>query len=120
MKLETQVCSLELAQKLKALGVKQESAFVWEHVKEAGAQKFSYQLGFINNGRHYIAANVAAFTVAELGDMANNSSFDEPLPHLGTDGFYWYKSEEPTGPDTEANARAAQRIYLIENKLITV
>ena len=29
MKLEQQVCSLELAQKLKDLGVKQSSIFVW-------------------------------------------------------------------------------------------
>ena len=34
MKLEQQVCNLELARKLKSLGVKQESAFYWANGKE--------------------------------------------------------------------------------------
>ena len=36
MKLEEQVCSLELAKELKELGVKQDSMFYWEHTETLG------------------------------------------------------------------------------------
>jgi hypothetical protein len=42
MKLEQQVCSLELVKKLKEFGVKQESIWFWEaHADGAGRPKIS-------------------------------------------------------------------------------
>ena len=129
MKIESQCCSLELAQKLKELGVKQDA-------------HFSYFL----NGGEYSGAIVdtamysetdeeykkdkliSAFTSADLGEMlpwgvmvdgkmealtfykdsADQWNF---LPRHGA----WYKSFN----EIEADARALMLIYLIENKLIT-
>ena len=58
MKLEQHVCSLDLAKRLKELGVKQESLFWW---------------GEITKEVHYCKAgkplHISAFTVAELGEM---------------------------------------------------
>lgn len=76
MKLENQVCSLELAKKLKELGVKQES--IWYHRgisnnTNPDPEKWYYSWGIVlsnekvgepfNNAR---LRNYSAFTVAEL------------------------------------------------------
>ena len=95
MKLENQVVSLELAQKLKELGVKQESLFYWvagdkerekcPECKKAGgiipecyycggtgkgAYKQNYYLysakECFNDGRY---KDYSSFTIAELGEM---------------------------------------------------
>lgn len=79
MKLEDQVCSLELAKRLKELGAKQESAFEYRVYLEAiypfglretslvrsGSTKDSFPTYF-NKGRIEV---ISAFTVAELGEM---------------------------------------------------
>ncbi|MEZ5898042.1 MAG: hypothetical protein R3D51_00980 [Hyphomicrobiaceae bacterium] len=99
MKLEDQVCSLELAKRLKELGVKQDSYFDWE---QSSSISRSYNAGIVidekfNIGdhrvtvssRHLLTAAVvlpfpnerqkirdaacSAFTVAELGDMLPKS-----------------------------------------------
>lgn len=75
MKIEEQVCSLELAKKLKSLNVKQESLYYWwQHCnkvhqgyeKEKPEYKWVLQPYFkglaIDNA-------YSAFTVAELGEM---------------------------------------------------
>lgn len=66
MKIEDQVCSLELAKLLKELGVKQESLCFWVepvHSKiETPFVQVEYPAGY--TARPHIAA---AFTVAELG-----------------------------------------------------
>jgi hypothetical protein len=71
MTLESQVCSLELAKKLKELGLKQNSYYFWK----------TYPDSVINNGEPYLVAynsrymtskgriEGSAFTVAELGEM---------------------------------------------------
>ena len=61
MKLEDQVCSLELAQRLKELGVKQESLWVW---REYG-HGFELEL----RDEDTFGEMTAAFTVAELGEI---------------------------------------------------
>ena len=93
MKLEQQVCSLELAKKLKELGVKQESLFHW-YLKpyDNGLDEYweIWQLDFCyipggffgkssdeedcvenENLSEYVADSeqYSAFTVAELGEM---------------------------------------------------
>lgn len=66
MKLEDQVCSLELAKRLKELGVKQESYFQWYRESEG----WSYNLGQVSVFQTSDPAPYfAAFSVAELGEM---------------------------------------------------
>lgn len=127
MKLEDQVVSLDLAKRLKELGVKQESLFYhWQFLNdELGLYKYDgvhdYRRERKRNGAYWIRI-CSAFTVAELGEM---------LPF----GFYetWFLSEgirfqfPKVDPETqyfesaktEADARARMLIYLIEIKLVT-
>jgi hypothetical protein len=73
MELEKQVCSLELARKLKELGVKQESLFYW--VGEEKDNLFlSQQTKFIYGSAPDLSEAeypfvYSAFTVVELGEM---------------------------------------------------
>jgi hypothetical protein len=72
MEVEKQVCNLELAKRLKKLGVKQESAFWWEQIKVAGKNEWhkDWTLAFNSYSKPYDATHiVSAFTVAELGEM---------------------------------------------------
>ena len=65
MKLEQQVCSLELAQKLKELGVKQESLFYWTYSNMFGNITFYLQyFPEIEGGYDGLENDVSAFTVA--------------------------------------------------------
>lgn len=74
MKLEEQVCSLELSKRLKELGVKQESLFWWVVDRYDGN---TYVLDYIGscglcssafNG-NYEGKEISAFTVAELLEL---------------------------------------------------
>lgn len=132
MKLEQQVCSLELAKKLKGLGVKQESLFyyyVW--LDKMGAERMQgiYQGVFADNitGRDY--AFYSAFTVAELGEMLPEHIFKKGRlyiikTHEGEEFWQIYYRNQfgisiIESAATEADARAKMLIYLIENKLWT-
>jgi hypothetical protein len=127
MKIEQQVCSLELAQKLKTVGVKQESYF-------------KYYKGTLHNptqarmddGVMYVEP-VAAFTVAELGEMLPQKYVREGRwlyslvcgkndRNKKTEWFTRYEcdgSYEQRMADTEADARAKMLIYLLEKGLTT-
>lgn len=135
MKLESQVCSLELAMRLKELGVKQESLFVYCEIE------FKWELRYLQNilsrmrRQELDDRSLSAFTVAELGEMLpdefpgnSESIFDSFMVRM--QGFQrWhvryihdedrevYHCEEA---ETEADARAKMLIYLLENKLITI
>lgn len=84
MQLENQVCSLELAQKLKTLGVKQESLFMWCLRVPRGSTPDEQRIDDINyiltdecgikENKMYLP-EVAAFTVAELGEMLPKGSY---------------------------------------------
>ena len=136
MKLEKQVCSLELAKKLKELGVKQDSIFHWCWDVETPYILFQEELPKFANkdyaNRKIMTYNEAkyssAFTVAELGEMLPN-----PLEGKIIGGYKFFGSEhvgsewecgsdkmlEHTFTDKfEANARAKMLIYLKENNLI--
>jgi len=76
MKLENQVCSLELAQKLKNLGVKQDSLFSWRclwRTFKDGDRQIDWDVNFRNlkptEPFYYDDEIISAFTVAELGEM---------------------------------------------------
>ena len=126
MKLEQQVVSLELAKKLKSLNVKQESLFVWSKQEDLKNWKCEYRKYFAVDMRR----DIAAYTVAELGELL-------PTEQNNRMGFFsgraingWFCEVKNYGVmpferlhvelqhDTEANARAAMLVYLIENELL--
>lgn len=142
MKLEQQVISLELAKRLKALGVKQESAFHWrEPNTPVRSENAGAYLIWPDHGLEQPEwfDYYAAFTVAELGEM---------LPHVIKvgNGLYYlqcnangnslkymdYTTYDENGNGTflrayplvegktEAEARGLMLAYLIENKLMGV
>lgn len=86
MKLENQVCSLELAQKLKSLGVEQESHFKW-HILDPnfGVGKLKVKLYTEQEWNDYAEDNLpedadeefySAFTVAELVELLTVAKTD--------------------------------------------
>lgn len=127
MKLEDQVISLEIAKKLKELGVKQESLWYW-FLLESGGIFIGQEYEVKNIDRNFIKS---AYTVAELGEML-------PMRLRLKDYDYWLRTSKGKGnwdaryvayhkyespfcyrqADTEANARGAMLVYLLENKLI--
>jgi hypothetical protein len=69
MELEDQVCRLELAKRLKALGVKQESLF--QHVNNPIGMA-GWQIWYEGRVPNVLGENAewcSAFTVSELGEM---------------------------------------------------
>lgn len=142
MKIQDQVCTLEQAKKLKELGVEQESLFYYidnmvlglEGIKVKEQTK-SYKInGVVQDGgvvRYY-----SAFTVAELGELLpiedmpdgrdwQQRPFRDYYPHTGKimwkydDPYTKYGRERKvTEAKTEAEARAAMLIYLLENNLM--
>jgi len=132
MKLEEQVCSLELTKKLKELGVKQESLWSWAIGKEDGLtvvietpeDNTCLHLENPTNGKHYIQdikECYSAFTVAELGMMLpdNVKSLRLRNKWICEADVDEYSGESKVHV-TEANARAKMLIYMIENKLMEV
>lgn len=129
MELNQQVCSLELAKRLKELGVKQESLFYYViDDLEFG----NTELMFLGGMGAENDIDISAFTAAELGEM---------LPAT-VDGKYgdctlWYNSRRTNeyhvwyengredekiifSSKAEADARAKMLVYLLENKLISI
>ena len=66
MNLEQQVCSLDLAKQLKVFGVKQDVGFVWAL---ADTDRSNGEWMIFERRRCWLEGDVAAFTVAELGEM---------------------------------------------------
>lgn len=110
MKLENQVCSLELAKKLKELGVKQESLFYWMVNHQVSKDDIAYgsyddwYLEYIDevpssilSGENKERQNetYCAFTVAELGEMLPNYISRYP------DGFYYWQFKANEENDCE-------------------
>ena len=90
MKLENQVCSLELARKLKALGVKQKSFWCWKQMVDECATSGTPTTDATENYTQYWTIQFnnefqrthdtecyAAFTVAELGEILPNTLWKE-------------------------------------------
>ncbi len=94
------------------MGVKQESLWYWIADKKTGETDLSNGKPIVKGLEFY-----SAFTVAELGEMWKKNDIDEPLPHIGVDGWYSYRGENEVKEKTEANARAKMLIFLLENKL---
>ena len=120
MKLEDQVSSLELSMRLKDLGVRQESYFVWA---KDGTIFSEGGIGFRMN-HHDGTDECAAFTVAELGEMLPT---DKVQTLKWFDIYYceaWEDVVNKKGSigkfidETEANARAKMLIRLIEKGIV--
>jgi hypothetical protein len=129
VKLEDQVCSLELAKKLNELGVKQDSYFHWRVGKYSGAEQV-VRCSYRSDESDWFSA----FTVAELGEMLPMVINLNPLADNfkavfvtgKTIGNQWrvdYRNEMLGSPptttaDTEADARAKMLIHLIEKGIV--
>lgn len=139
MKLESQVCSLELAKQLKELGVKRDSLFYWQDMMLDGNWgPTNYPIGAIiqrdkkGKEKKIELEKISAFTVAELGEMLPDSLLIEGF--LYSNEFFkmadgrWLVGYQTDFPDraenkhtqgfvaeTEADARARMLIWLIEN-----
>lgn len=116
MELESQVCSLAPSQRLKELGVKQESCFYWTRI----SNEKEYFLVDAENKTKFMKS---AFTVAELGEMLPRFVNALPLRFvmkgtviilLDKKGDWLWQAEGAT----EADARAKMLINLIEQGLV--
>ena len=124
MKLENQVCSLELAKKLKELGFSQESVWYYSWHKTDNPPMPQLDTDFKNVPNEFFdRANfvkVAAFTCAELGEMlqdySGNVEYDGKFKKWRIIYFESSYTTEIIG--SEADARAKLLIYLLENKLL--
>lgn len=123
MTLEQQVCSLELAKKLKELGVKQESYFAhykfneqWELAVQCNRGFFRFRdMAIIPPSDGHIEF-IAAFTVAELGEilklyLPNIKDLPEEFSDAIDEGWDWIFSSDYW---------AKMLIYLLEHKIINL
>ena len=131
MKIEYQVCSLELAKKLKELGVKQESLFWWFESKDKKETLLCFDAKLPNEYIYDFEKNYSAYTCSELGEMlpdavASYRYRTEPDEDPNIWACIKYVEGEHSKYDwvchapTEADARAKMLIYLLENKFLTL
>lgn len=127
MTLEHQVCSLDLAKRLKELGVSQISHFYWsEHTVPATI----WCVNALDSSRitPEYSREFSAFTVAELGEMIDKQARSYKTDQEWQCAASWVEMRGPhrnlpsyfshsENADTEADARAKMLIYLLENKL---
>jgi hypothetical protein len=122
MKLEQQVCNLDLAKRLKDFGVKQESLFYWQFWPE---RRDDVMARFVRDmSSHREVQSVSAFTVAELGEMWGKAQIVDfhdtymKVMHLAPGQFNPMVAMHKvmTQPDISADILAS----LLGNKLITL
>ena len=120
MKLQDQVCTIEQAKKLSQLGIRQGLSVFFFNCYPA---KPSLIMNNNPEGGYMHSADntcFSAFTVAELGVMIGTTEWSTNYKKQNI--FYWDAElfGLPFGPySTEAEARAAILIHLLENNLIT-
>lgn len=140
MKLEQQVTSLEISRKLEKLGVKQDSLFVWwyteamstdvKYFPDVDWDKRENKLRLREPYMKDSGRDIAAFTVAELGEMLPDNENLVTMFFLNGRCQIYLNHEVPNQmmidltkgihveANTEADARGKMLIYLIENNLI--
>lgn len=119
MKLEEQVISLDLARRLKELGVQQKSLFYWRFDASIPNRYISLIAKQELGGQPPFLDFASAFTVAELGEMLPfaYTTYKSELCHYVA---HSNKSLEIEKANTEADARAKMLIHLIESKIVKV
>ena len=123
MKIEQQVVSLELAKKLKELGVKQESLFGHYRIGELYGIKTDRPIVTNEHSEWW-----SAFTVSEIGELLPryivHGDFTHELKIIRSSVWRFYYGDKiyltAGTADNEADARAQMLIYLLENGLMTV
>ena len=128
MTLEDQVCSLELAKKLKRMGVEQRSLWYWCKLTNG-----SGELRWNEDNSLLTTVYFSAFTVSELGQMLRKGMTRSYHPAGGSDKLdlcCTYLVGEGKGiagqktvsqhRATEADARGAVLAHLIEGGLLTL
>lgn len=141
MKLEQQVCSLELSKKLKQLGLNKESYFLWLEIDTSTTTLNHDTIGGIewilipsDSIEVTMAKGFAAFTVAELGERLpsilefEDTEPDQYLQSGKLNEHCWdicyvnahniQINDATCAAENEADARAKMLIYLIENNLL--
>ena len=117
MPLEQQVCSLELAKELEELGVARKSYFFWSGDEESGFIVRGYDNLLIYSN----AISIPAYTVAELGEMLPTRWLPvKDGEEKYSPWMYVTQKGRQRWVNTEANARAAMLVYLLENGLLKV
>ena len=123
MELEKQVCSLELAKKLKELGVKRDSIHGWMHTRPFVSAPAGWKIRSSSAPEKWEGQACPAYTVAELGEMLPLETVGQP-GHVsfsvqnGKRMSWWFGDGHMEEAETEADARAKMLVYLIENRLI--
>lgn len=118
MKLEQQCVSLELAKKLKELGVKQESLFYWAYVKNLK----SWEIFSIHEDVSRDKNDIPTFTVAELFEKIAKADMNwQVWKNLETNQWHFtnYGNTIPCKRNENlADCCAEMLVYLLENGLI--
>jgi hypothetical protein len=121
MKLESQVTSLEISKRLKELGVKQESYFVWMNIRNGDIELWDKTM--LSDYSTSVQVEVAsAFTVAELGEMLPEGvrtwKYSDEKDEIKWAGQIPQYDDTFGSYETEVNGRGKMLVYLLENKLI--
>jgi len=121
MQIEDQVCSLELAKRLKELGVKQESLFYRFKNENLQYLYCKYYEQYSPHVNLDIKDGYSAFTACELGEMLPSECYCAKTKHerwsccyIGDDG----DDSEYCFSETEVECRAQMLIRLIESGLV--
>ena len=127
MELEKQVCGLELAQKLKELGVKQDGYMSWIKFDETKLDKHHM---FHKDDRFvHVYGNVpetieiaSAFTVSELFEIFPKELSRTQVNLKYNHNLYTIKFQGKMGEHSETlpDAIAKMLIYLLKNKLMVI
>lgn len=132
--LESQVCSLKSAKRLKELGCRQESLFYWGQRRnpivawrENPSDEYYKPDLFMNISESGLKIVASAYTVAELGEMLPRTIQNKlsvlVIGHL-SEWHISYRGEEfkytIMNDMNEAESRSLMLIYLLENKLMEV
>jgi len=114
MKLSDQVCNIELAKRLKELGVEQDSHFYWytDGINTRVDTKTDYVRGVYGYGSKNDAM-YSAFTVAELGTMLPKGAYSIAHSQYFA-GAMCSHERILQEANNEANARAKMIIFLLE------
>jgi hypothetical protein len=129
MELEKQVCSLELAKRLKDLGVKQGSEYWWVMQKKVGSSlndpylehHYVFMSGWGEPTIYSYERVALAFAVAKLGEMLHQAfaiMIAKRVVVIDPRGRWKRLVKTVNQMQDEVDARAKMLVYLLENHLV--